>query len=62
MDFDILKTWIRSSVKVFLPKLSNHLWQTFTLTQMLMESYKGWEAVKSGGPKINIKKVEGVNA
>jgi len=29
---------------------------------MLMESYKGWEAVRLGGLKINIKKVEGINA
>jgi hypothetical protein len=29
---------------------------------MLMESYKGWEAMKLRGLKINIKKVEGINA
>jgi hypothetical protein len=29
---------------------------------MLMESYKGWETMKLGGLKINIKKVEEINA
>ena len=43
---------------------------TFTLTRILMESYKGWEAgrlggweaVKPGGLKIKIKKTEDINA
>ncbi|MBW1822177.1 MAG: hypothetical protein JRI92_10550 [Deltaproteobacteria bacterium] len=40
------------------------------MTQMLMESYKGWEAGRLGGweagkpgwPKINIKKMEDIDA